>query len=69
MLGSPYGDCHELLALCRLSYGTRFKGWRKGCCDPCEQVADVDPHRCDNYHKITIDPGKVPRDSKNTYVK
>ena len=49
--------------------GLDLKGGVYGCCDPCEQVEDVDPHRYENDHEITCDPGRVPRHTQNTNVK
>ena len=40
-------------------YGTKFKGWHKGCCDSCEQVADVDPDMKTIMKSLVI-PGGYP---------
>ena len=44
-------------------------GARAAMIPAIKQHADVNPHRHDNDHEITRDPGKVPRDTQNTNVK
>ena len=44
-------------------------GVRAAMIPAIKQHADVNPHRYDNDHQITSDPGKVIRDTQNTNVK
>ena len=44
-------------------------GARAAVIPAIKQHADVNPHRYDNDHQITSDPGKVTRDTQNTNVK